>query len=349
MKIQVDLRSDTVTKPSEAMRQAMAKATVDDDVIDRDPTTALLEERTAELLGQEAGLFVPSGSMSNLTALMTHLRPGQRFLAPRHAHVLSHELGTGAWIAGGIPLELPWTFAPGVPAVADLEEVASEEPAKAAYYELETGLVCLENSHNHGGGYLIPADLNAALIEVAHRAGWPVHVDGARLWHSAAAQGISPAAAAGGADSVTVCFSKGLGAPIGSMLCGSAEFVERARRWRKALGGGMRQSGIVAAAALVALDQELPRIDEDRRRAVALGQAMTALGLNAREPQTNILMVEPSADSPFTSAQLAAAWQAAGVGCLTMGPAVRLVTHRDVDDAAIALAVELITQATAAL
>jgi threonine aldolase len=342
MGITIDLRSDTVTRPSDAMREAMAKAPVADDVIDRDPTVAALEERTAELLGQEAGLFTPSGSMANLVALMVRLRPGDRFLAPAHAHVLSHELGTASWVAGGMPLELPWSHAPGVPSPADIDAIAAEEGSEHAYYELKTALVCLENSHNHGGGHIIRREWSDQLVAAAHRAGWPVHLDGARIWHAAAAQGLEPAEAAGAVDSVTVCFSKGLGAPVGSMILGSRQFVERGRRARKALGGGLRQSGVLAAAALVALDQELPRIDQDRLRAVRLAATLRRAGLDAPEPESNIIMVRPLEDSPESARDLAAAWNAAGVGCLVMGDAVRLVTHRDVGDAEIALAAEIL-------
>ncbi|MDR1824768.1 MAG: hypothetical protein LBR27_05470 [Bifidobacteriaceae bacterium] len=342
MALTVDLRSDTVTKPSPAMRAAMAAAVVDDDVVGRDPTMVELEERTAALLGKEAGLYLVSGCMSNLTALMTHLHRGDRFLAPRHAHILSHELGTAAHIALGVPLELPWTYAPGVPAPADVAEVAAEEPAHHSYYELITRLLCLENSHNHAGGFLIPQDVNDALIAEAHQAGWQVHLDGARIWHSAAAQGITPAAAAGAADSVSVCFSKGLGAPVGSVLVGSKDFIEGARRNRKILGGGIRQGGVLAAACLVALDEELPRIDQDRVRADRLAAGLREMGFDAPAPQTNILLVTPPAAWGLSAPQLAQTWTEAGIGCHVMGPAVRLVTHRDIGDSDIATALELI-------
>jgi threonine aldolase len=245
-----------------------------------------------------------------------------------------------------MPLELPWTVAPGIPAEADLHALANEEPANPEYWELNLCLICLENSHNHGGGYLIERRLNDALIRTAHANRWAVHLDGARVWHSAAAQGISPAEAIGDADSVTVCFSKGLGAPVGSVLSGSGPFIARARRWRKALGGGLRQSGVLAAAALVALDEELPRIDQDRIRAGQLAAGLRRLGLDAPEPETNIVMVQPPAGSGLAARDLAAAWQRVGLGCFTMGPAVRLVTHRDIDDAAISLALELVASAT---
>jgi threonine aldolase len=331
------------------MREAMARAYVGDDVLDSDPTTDRLQEVTARLLGQEAGLFTASGSMANLIALMTHLGRGDRFYAPREAHVLTHELGVGAWLAGGLPSELPWTVAPGVPSPADIEAAAAAEPRPGAYYDLRTKLVCLENTHNQGGGVIIPEALNAQLADAVHRAGWSYHLDGARIWHAAAAQGITPAQAAAGADTVAVCFSKGLGAPVGSMLLGRKDFVERARRARKALGGGLRQSGVLAAAALVALEEELPRIDEDRARAQGLAEAIRATGLDCPVPATNILMVRLPEGSGLSVADLWAAWNAAGIGCLPMGDAVRLVTHRDIGPEGEATAIKLIAEATSGL
>jgi threonine aldolase len=284
--------------------------------------------------------------MANLVAMMTHLSRGDRFYAPREAHVLTHELGTAAWLAGGLPGELPWTAAPGVPSPQDIAAAAAIEPRPGAYYDLKTTLVCLENTHNQGGGTIIEHALQAQLADAVHAAGWSLHLDGARLWHAASAQGVTPAEAAKGADSVTVCFSKGLGAPVGSMLCGSQDFIKRAWRARKAVGGGLRQAGVLAAAALVALDEELPRIDQDRRHAASLAETIRAQGLDCPVPPTNILMVRPPQGSGLTPASLAAAWQAAGIGCLPMGDAVRLVTHRDLGPAEIAVAAKLIAQAT---
>ncbi|MDR2252763.1 MAG: aminotransferase class I/II-fold pyridoxal phosphate-dependent enzyme [Bifidobacteriaceae bacterium] len=343
MQIQVDFRSDTVTKPSPAMREAMARAHVDDDVLDGDPTVELLEERTARMLGQEAGLFMPSGSMANLCALMIHLGRGDRFYAPKGAHVLTHELGTGAWLAGGMPAELPCSFGPGVPSPDDIRAVAAVEPRGQMYYDLRTKLVCLENTHNQAGGVILGRTVMNDLVAAAHDVGWPVHLDGARIWHAAAAQDILPREAAGPVDSITVCFSKGLGAPVGSMLLGPKDFITKARRARKALGGGMRQSGVLAAAALVALEQELPRIDEDRIRATTLSEAIRAVGLDCPPPATNILTVRPGPGSDATAGDIWAAWREAGLGCLLMGDAVRLVVHRDIDVVAITTAILLIT------
>ncbi|MCL2803454.1 MAG: beta-eliminating lyase-related protein [Micrococcales bacterium] len=338
----IDLRSDTVTQPSPAMRQAMAQAKVDDDVIGRDPTMVELEQRAAELLGREAGLFMVSGSMSNAVALMVQVSRGDYFMAPRYAHILSHELGTASWLAGGIPVELGWGETPGVPKLAEIDAIAAEEDHGHAYFELVPRLLSLENTHNHAGGTIIPQALSDALMAKAHQAGWQVHLDGARLWHAAAAQSITPAEAAGAADSVTVCLSKGLGAPVGSLLCGSQELIDRARRARKMLGGGVRQGGVLAAAGLVALEQELPRIDQDRILARRLAQGLRVLGFDAPVPQTNIIMVKPGQASQLSASQLAASWNKIGVRCLTMGPAVRLVTHRDVDESMIDQALDRI-------
>ncbi|MCL1897677.1 MAG: aminotransferase class I/II-fold pyridoxal phosphate-dependent enzyme [Micrococcales bacterium] len=343
--LKVDLRSDTVTRPSPAMRRAMAEATVDDDVLGHDPTMAQLEQRTAELLGKEAGLFMMSGCMSNLTAMMLHLRRGDQFLAPRFAHILQYELGTVSWLAGGTVFELEWGQTPGVPKLSEVAAIAQSHQRPHAYYELLPRLLTLENTHNHAGGSIIPKADYDALVNHAHSAGWQVHLDGARLWHAASALGISLADAAGQADTVSVCFSKGMGAPVGSVLCFTKEMISQARRVRKMLGGGVRQGGVLAAAALVALDEELPRIDQDRLRAVRLAQGLNEMGFDAAQPPTNIVMVHPGQASQSTAAELAAAWTAAGVGCVTMGTAVRLVTHRDISDQAIDQALDLI-QAT---
>jgi threonine aldolase len=279
--------------------------------------------------------------MSNLVALMAHLTRGETFLAPRGAHVIGHELGTAAWLAGGLPRELAWTVKPGVPSPSEVSAIVQEQTP--SYYDLRLRLLVLENTHNEAGGTIIPPDTYRALVATAHAGGLAVHVDGARAWHAAAAQGLPVAEVIGEADTVSLCLSKGLGAPMGSVLAGPSDLIADARRIRKMLGGGVRQGGIVAAAGLVALDEELPRIDEDRVRAVRLAAGLRALGFDAPEPETNILMVRcPDATG------LAAQWNAAGVGCFPMGGAVRLVTHRDIDDDAIALAIDLIAGAAAA-
>lgn len=316
----LDFRSDTVTRPSPEMRQAMASAEVGDDVLERDPTLLRLEHRVAELLGKEAALWTPTGCMANLIALMLHLRRGDRFLAPEDAHVLGSELGTGAWLAGGMPVALPWDGGPGWPSVKALRKAMG---APGPYYTLRSRLLCLENTHNFAGGTVIPQAAWSSLAACAREAGLAVHLDGARLWHAAVALGQDPASLCAGADTVSVCLSKGLGAPMGSCLAGSREAVEEARRLRKMLGGGVRQGGVMGAAGLVALDH-LPRLDADHAQARALAEGLRALGFNLAEPQTNILLVEVR--DPRTAM---ARMEAAGIRVLSVGPRLRFITHRD--------------------
>ena len=316
----IDLRSDTVTKPSPEMRAAMAAAEVGDDVLERDPTVARLEARVAELLGLEAALWVPSGCMGNLIGLMLHLKRGDRFLAPDKAHVLGAELGTGAWLAGGMPEALAWEGGPGRPTPAQVTRAAG---APGPYYTLRTTLLCLENTHNFAGGAVTSRPEHEALVAAAKAAGLAVHLDGARIWHAAAALDLPPAALCAGVDTVQVCLSKGLGAPMGSLLCGSAPAMSEARRLRKMLGGGVRQGGIAAAAGLVALEH-LPWLGEDHAKARRLAEGLRGFGIAAPEPETNILLV-PVPDA----AGALAALEGAGVRALSVGSAVRFIPHRD--------------------
>lgn len=316
----IDLRSDTVTQPSAEMRAAMASAEVGDDVLERDPTLARLEERVAGLLGMEAALWVPSGCMGNLIALMLHLKRGDRFLAPAQAHVLGSELGTGAWLAGGMPEALAWEGGPGRPTPAQVTRAAG---TPGPYYTLRTTLLCLENTHNFAGGTVTPLAEHRALVAAAKAAKLAVHLDGARLWHAAAALDLPPSALAAGVDTVQVCLSKGLGAPMGSLLGGSAAALAEARRLRKMLGGGVRQGGVVGAAGLVALDY-LPRVAEDHAKIRRMAEGLRAFGIPAPVPETNILLVPV----PDAAAALAAL-EAAGVRALPVGPAIRFIAHRD--------------------
>jgi threonine aldolase len=329
----IDLRSDTVTRPTKQMRAAMAAAEVGDDVLDRDPTMRELEERVAALLGTEDALWTPTGSMGNIIALMAHLRRGDAFLAPAGAHVLDAELGTAAWLAGGMPRPLPHDAGPGRVSPDAVRRAAGVE---GPYYTLRTTLLCLENTHNGGGGAVTAPEQHAAVVSAARRAGLRVHLDGARLWHAAVALGVPPAALAVGADTVQVCFSKGLGAPVGSAVAGSAAFVADARRLRKMLGGGVRQGGVVAAAALVALDR-IDRLAEDHERARRLADGLRERGWQVQAPETNIVLVAV-ADLAGTVARLADA----GVRVSTMAGRIRLVTHADLTDADITAALERI-------
>jgi threonine aldolase len=320
----IDLRSDTVTRPDRTMRTAMAEAEVGDDVLDRDPTMRALEERTAELLGMAEALWVPSGSMGNGIALMAHLRRGDRFLAAKGSHVLGHELGTASWLAGGMPEALDWDGGPGR-STGGAIRVAAGQPGP--YHELHTTLLCLENTHNEAGGTVTPPDEHCQLVAAAKDCGLAVHLDGARIWNASVALGVPPAALTVGVDTVQACLSKGLGAPVGSVVAGSAEFVAQARRLRKMLGGGVRQGGVLAAAGLVALD----RIDDlaaDHENATRLAAGLAELGWEVTTPATNILLAAVP-DVLGTLDRLADL----GVLAVPMAGRIRFVTHRDVSAA----------------
>jgi threonine aldolase len=320
----IDLRSDTVTRPDRRMRTAMAEAEVADDVLEHDPTMLALEERAAELLGMAAALWVPSGSMGNLIALMAHLRRGDRFLAPKGAHVLGHELGTAAWLAGGMPHPLEWDGGPGRSTGPAIRAAAGEA---GPYHELRTTLLCLENTHNEAGGVVTPPDEHCQLVAAARECGLTVHLDGARIWNAAVALGVPPAALTVGVDTVQACLSKGLGAPVGSVVAGSEEFVAEARRLRKMLGGGVRQGGVVAAAGLVALEQ-IDDLAADHENAARLASGLAELGWQVSTPATNMLL----ADVPDLQVALAELTEL-GVLALGMGTRIRFVTHRDVSAA----------------
>jgi threonine aldolase len=320
----IDFRSDTVTKPTPEMRAAMSAAEVADDVLEHDPTLARLEARVAELLGMEAALWVPTGCMGNLIALMMHLSRGDRFLAPAQAHVLGSELGTAAWIAGGMPEALAWEGGPGRPTP---EQVRRAAGSPGPYFTLRTTLLCLENTHNFAGGTVTSPSEHAALVKAAQSSGLKIHLDGARLWHAAAALGCELGELTRGVDTVQVCLSKGLGAPMGSLLCGSKDAMAQARRLRKMLGGGVRQGGVVGAAGLVALDY-LPRLSEDHAKAKRLAEGLKALGCSLAMPETNILLMDVSDASKALNRM-----GEIGVLAVPVGARIRFTLHRDLSDA----------------
>lgn len=327
----VDLRSDTVTRPTPAMREAMATADVGDDVLDGDPTLDALQRRVADLLDVEAALWTPTGCMANAIALMDHLQRGDRFLAPAGAHVLEAELGTAAWLAGGVPAPLPPAAGPGRPTP---EGVTAAAGTAGPYFGLRTRLLCLENTHNSAGGAVTPVAEHRALVAAARDAGLAVHLDGARLWHAAVALGVSPATLAEGVDTVSVCLSKGLGAPMGSVVAGSAAFVGRAWRLRKMLGGGIRQGGVLGAAGLLALDG-VADLAADHEHARLLAEGLRARGWPVSTPETNIVLVTTS-----EAAKVVAGLEEVGVRAVPFGPGVRFVTHRDVTRADVEVALE---------
>jgi len=320
----IDLRSDTVTKPTDAMRQAMAAAEVGDDVWGDDPTVNRLEAAAAAWLGKDAALFVASGTMGNQVAVMTHCRPGDEVLVEAEAHVYWYEVGGIARLAGAQPrpIQTPdGLLTPGLVQGALREENIHYPTPR---------LLCLENTHNRAGGKVMPLEDYHSVVRRAHDLGLKVHLDGARLANAAVAQGIEVREAAAGADSVMCCLSKGLCAPVGSVLAGSREFIAGARKNRKVLGGGMRQAGILAAAGLLAIERMVGRLADDhalaREIAIAL-QDVPHVSCDLKGVETNMVVVD--LDRP--AAPVVEALAQEGVLCGTSGPArIRLVTHHDV-------------------
>ncbi|MFJ9555148.1 threonine aldolase family protein [Nocardiopsis sp. NPDC101807] len=331
----IDLRSDTLTRPTPAMRRAIAEAEVGDDVWGEDPTVRALEEETADLLGKEAALYVPSGHMANQLGLYVSTRSGDEVWAHEHHHLIGDEQGATAVLARA----LPRLYSDGIsPTDALLESWIA---GRGDIHRAEPALVWLENTFT---GRVVPLAEQARVTGFAHRNGLRAHLDGARLWNAAVFLGTAPSAVADGFDTVSVCFSKGLGAPVGSALAGDADTVARARRGRKLLGAGMRQAGVIAAGALYALRHHRERMAEDHERAAVLAERITGLSGLPAQAQTNMVLVRTPAGE---AGRYAGAFSRHGVAGLGNGASIRLVVHleitdRDVEDAArrIAEAVE---------
>lgn len=325
----IDLRSDTVTKPTPGMRAAMADAEVGDDVIDVDPTAERLQARTAELLGKEAALFMPSGSMTNQIAVRIHCRPGDEFLCEAGCHIYNYEQGAFAQLSGVVARPVEGTH--GVLQPEQLQGLIRPQND----HLVRTRLVCLENTHNRGAGKVQPYPIVEAICSWARAHGLRTHLDGARLFNAEAATGIPLAEWAKHFDTVSVCFSKGLGAPIGSALAGPRDLIREARRNRKLFGGGMRQAGVIAAAALYALEHHRQRLAVDHAHARLLADAVrTAPGL-ALEPDSidSNMVIFTVAPNLGTATDFVAALAAQGVLMLPISPAkIRAVTHLDVDE-----------------
>ena len=338
----IDLRSDTVTRPTPAMRAAMAAAEVGDDVFHEDPSVNRLEERVASLLGKEAALFVPSGSMSNQICVRVHTRPGDEMLCDVNCHIHVYEAGGPAALSGVTTHTLPGDY--GVLDVGQLE--GNVRPVNE--HMVRTRLVTLENTHNRGGGRIYPLEKIRAIRAWTRRHDLALHLDGARLWNAVVATGVPPAAWAAEFDSVSVCFSKGLGAPVGSALAGPRDFVGRARFVRKLFGGAMRQAGILGAAALHALDHHVDRLADDHRNARVLAAAVAdtpGLRLDPPDVHTNLLFAEIDQELG-TATDLVAALRTRGVLVLPTAPnRVRMVTHLDVSAAQAERAAEAIRRA----
>jgi threonine aldolase len=340
----VDLRSDTVTRPTPAMRKAMAEADVGDDVYHEDPTVNRLEERAAEIFAREAALFVPSGTMGNQTAIKVHTRHGQEVICEERSHIVNHEMSMMSAFSGCLPRTLraqdgilTWTL------IAPRVRGRGDDHAR-------TGLIALENTSNAPGGTVYPIQVAEEICEGAHGANLPVHLDGARIFNAAVCLGRSVAELTRKFDSVMFCLSKGLGAPVGSMLVGSRAFIDEARLVRKMLGGGMRQAGILAAAGLLALEESPKRLHVDHENARFLAEALAEVPGLKTEPArvvTNMVVLDVS-DTGLTSSEASARLAERGVlaGSLS-GTTLRLVTHCDVDRAALEHAVRVMREVLA--
>ncbi len=335
----VDLRSDTVTKPTPEMRRAMAEAEVGDDVYGEDPTINRLEQRAAEIFGREAAIFVPSGTMGNTVAIKIHTRPGQEVICEERCHVFNYEMAMMAHFSGC--LARPIHGEDGILRWAQVERKISPK----TYYYAQTGLVSLENTHNMAGGTVYPPGVADEICDGAHAAGLPVHLDGARVFNASVALGKPVADITRKFDSVMFCLSKGLGAPVGSLLVGSKPFITQARVYRKSLGGGMRQAGVLAAAGLIALEQMPKRLHVDHENAKFMAQGLArvpGIKIDAAKVATNILICDISGTG-MASADFARKLGEKNVLCGTVNKElVRFVTHMDVDRAGCERALEAV-------
>ncbi|MDT7542023.1 MAG: threonine aldolase [Acidobacteriota bacterium] len=330
----IDLRSDTVTKPTPAMRRAMAEAEVGDDVYGEDPTVNRLQERAAEVFEKEAALFVPTGSMGNQIAVKLHTRPGNEVVIEERGHIFNYEMAAMSAVAGTVARPVKSADGSGI---LRWEEIESGLHVNSHYYVAPTGLVAIENSHNLAGGTVYTRERTEEICERAHAINLPVHLDGARIFNAATAQNETVAALARPADSVMFCLSKALGAPVGSMLLGTRAFIEEARAWRKLLGGGMRQVGVLAAAGLIALEETPKQLPEDHANARRLAEGLAELSgvkIDAERVVTNIVIFDV-ADTGITADAICARLQERDVLASGFGTSIRMVTHYDVSRAGI--------------
>jgi len=342
----IDLRSDTVTKPSAAMRAAMASAEVGDDVYGDDPTVNSLEERVAAMFGHEAGLFSPTGSLANQLAIRTLVKPGEEILVETRGHIVRAELGAAAAFSG--ITTRTWPSLDGLLRAEDPLAIAHEN---AGPYLVSTKAIAVENTHNFGGGTVQPIEEIAKLSSAAHARGITMHLDGARIWNAHVASGVSFSDYGKHFDTISVCLSKGLGAPIGSVMLSTKERVAEARIWRKRYGAGMRQVGIIAAAAHYALDNNIERLAEDHARAKKIAVALASIDSSLIDPvkvHTNIVGLELSKIG-ITAAELTSRCKEAGLCISALGPHyARLVTHLDFDDAQCEESIEILKSALVA-
>ena len=337
----IDLRSDTVTKPSPAMRRAMAEAEVGDDVYLEDPTVNRLQARSAEIFGREAGLFVPSGSMGNLACIMAQAERGQEVVCEAAGHIYNYEMASMSALGGVLPRVIPTETG-----ILSWEQIA-RAIRETAYYRPQTALVALENTHNMAGGTVYPTPLAHEICDKAHEAGLKVHLDGARVFNAATYLRERVAAMTEKFDSVQFCFSKSLGAPVGSMIVGSKDFIERCRIIRKMLGGGMRQAGVLAAAALVALEEGPKRLHVDHENAQVLAQGLAqirGIKIQPEKIRTNIVLYDVG-EGGLTSTQfLKKLAERKVLGGPVDARRVRMVTHLDVDRSDVEQALKIIAE-----
>jgi threonine aldolase len=323
----IDLRSDTVTKPTPAMRQAMAEAEVGNDVYMEDPTVNRLQAKAAEMMGTEAALFVPSGTMGNQIAIRIHTEPGQEIITEERGHIYNYEMAAMAVISG--TLARPIRTEDGI---LDLDSIRKAIRPKI-YYRAQTGLITVENTHNYGGGSVYSVERSREITHFAREAGIPIHLDGARIFNAATALDCSPQELTKGFDSVMFCLSKGLSAPVGSVLCGSHPFIERARSTRQLLGGGMRQAGVLAAPGLVALETMVDRLAEDHENARVIAENLAlidGIGIDPKKVRTNVVIFEITRRD-MTSRRLLSSLKDRYI---LAGPvddkSIRMLTHHDV-------------------
>lgn len=344
MQFPIDLRSDTVTRPSPAMRQAMATAEVGDDVKREDPTVNRLEQMCTELYGKEAALFVPSGTMANQVAIRTWTNPGDEIIVEAKAHCYNHESAAIAALSG-VQVNLVEAHR----GIMTPEQVEAHIRPENIHYG-PTTLVCIENTHNRGGGSVYPVENVEGIARLAHSRGIRVHLDGARLMNACVGKGLKPTDYTRHCDSATLCFSKGLGAPVGSMVAGPADFIEGARRWRKVFGGGMRQAGILAAACIYALEHNVERLAEDHANARLLAEGLAeieSLDVNPEEVETNMVYFG-TARAGITAPDLEKAMAREGVLFHSEDQTtIRLVTHLGVSREQTLKAVELFNRVLA--
>jgi threonine aldolase len=329
MKKWIDLRSDTVTRPTPAMRKVMAEAEVGDDVFGEDPTVNALQERVAKSLGKEMAIFVPSGTMANQLAIKSHTQPGDEVVIETTSHPYNFEGGGGAVLSA-----IQFHCLKGVRGILDASQIEEAIRPDDHHFPV-TRLICLENTHNRGGGSIYPLEKMAEIHRLAKSKSLLVHLDGARLWNASVATGIRPHEYGQWADSVSVCLSKGLGAPIGSLVAGSKEFIHRVHRFRKMFGGGMRQVGIIASAGLYALDHHMDRLKEDHQNAKRLAVGLKELkgvSLEPRHVETNIVIFDVT-ETGKTASQIAETMKGQNVLIHPFGKTlIRLVTHLDVTE-----------------